>query len=159
MSIRRYISPALAAIALFGAAPVAALTLEACNRTTHVSHGGEGGHMDLGAGRVLYGEWWSQEGVYVDVIVAHCGTGEFLRTRTREERISDRSAFDRTEKALGIVEQELGAAPELFSFKRLAQALDRTGEDIVIDALQSEPCACAAAYPDLRGAKTPFVLN
>lgn len=136
-----------------------AVTLEECNRTTHVSHGGEGGHMDLGAGRVLYGEWWSQEGVYVDVIVAHCGTGEFLRTRTREERISDRSAFDRTEKALGIIEQELGAAPELFSFKRLAQALDRTGEDIVIDALQSEPCACAAAYPDLRGAKTPFALN
>ncbi|MEL6518151.1 MAG: hypothetical protein AAFQ39_10560, partial [Pseudomonadota bacterium] len=86
--MRLWLTPLAAGLLLF-ALPAAALTLDDCNRTTHVSHGGEGGHMDLGAGRVLYGEWWSQEGVYVDVIVAHCGTGEFLKTRTREERIGD----------------------------------------------------------------------
>ncbi|MEL6645290.1 MAG: hypothetical protein AAFQ79_15270 [Pseudomonadota bacterium] len=141
------------------AVPAAALTLDDCNRTTHVSHGGEGGHMDLGAGRVLYGEWWSQEGVYVDVIVAHCGTGEFLKTRTREERIGERAPFDRTEKALEIIETEVNGAPELFSLKRLAQALKNTGEDIELAKLGAEPCACAAVYPALRGDRAPFALN
>lgn len=149
----------LAAIALACALPAGAITLDQCNRTTHVSHGGEGVHMDLGAGRVLYGEWWSQEGVYVDVVVAHCGTGEFLKARTREEGISDRAPFDRTEKALGIIETEVNGAAELFSLKRLANALKNTGEDIELATLASEPCACAALYPDLRDDRTPFVLN
>ena len=50
-------------------------------------------------------------------------------------------------------------APALFSFERLAKALDRVGRDIEIATFSDEPCACAAAYPDLRGQKEPFVRD
>ncbi len=150
---------AIAVAAVLFAARGEALTLGDCDRTTHPSHGGERGHRDLGEGRVLYGEWWSQEGVYIDLVVADCRTGAFLRTRTREERITARAPFDRTERALGIIETETAAAPTLFSFKRLAMALERTGEDIELATLAAEPCACAALYPGLRGEKAPFALN
>ncbi|MEM1066650.1 MAG: hypothetical protein AAGJ74_14210 [Pseudomonadota bacterium] len=146
------------ALGLF-AARGEALTLAECDRTTHPSHGGERGHRDLGEGRVLYGEWWSQEGVYVDLIVAHCGTGAFLKTRAREERISARAPFDRTERVLAIIETEVTGAAALFSLKRLANALKNTGEDIELATLAAEPCACAAAYPDLRGTRAPFALK
>ncbi len=126
-----------------------------CDRTTHISHGGETGHRDLGANRVGYAEWWSQEGVFTDLVVMNCATGEFLRTRVREERVSDRY-FDRTDKAVSVIEQELAAAPELFSFRRLADALDGTGRDIEIATSDAETCACAASYPELRGDKAPF---
>lgn len=149
----------IASVAFACSMPAAALTLADCDRTIYVSHGGERGHRDLGADRVIFAEWWSQEGVYVDLIVANCATGQHLRTRTREERISDRLPFDRTEKALGIIETELAAAPELFSLNRLARALEKTGEDIEVAALEAEPCACAAVYPELRGDRAPFALN
>ncbi|MEL6518822.1 MAG: hypothetical protein AAFQ39_13980, partial [Pseudomonadota bacterium] len=86
-------------------------------------------------------------------------TGEFLKTRTREERIGDRTPFDRTEKAVGIIETQVNGAPELFSLNRLARALEHTGEDIELAALNAEPCACAAIYPEMRGDRTPFALN
>ena len=118
-----------------------------CERTTHPSHGGEAEHRDLGAGRVGYVEWWSQEGVYTDIVIADCNDGTFLRTRAREERISARPPFDRTRKVRKIIEIELSASPSLFSFERLAGALKGVGRDIEIARLEVEPCACAAAYP------------
>ena len=142
-------------LALF-ALPAAALTLAECERTTHVSHGGERGHRDMGAGRVLYGEWWSQEGVYTDLVVADCRAGKLLRTRTREQRISARLPFDRTEKALKIIETEFAASPSLFRLEGLARALKRPVRDIEISMMQSEPCACAALYPEARGNRAPF---
>ena len=138
------------------ATPAVALTLAECERTIYVSHGGESDHRDLGAGRVAYVEWWSQEGVYNDVVLAHCESGKFLRTRVREERISERGPFDASQKAAKIIEVELTASPALFSFERLADALKGTGRDIEIAQLESEPCACAAQYPELRGSKSPF---
>lgn len=144
----------IVAVAL--ATPGLALTLEDCKRTTHPSHGGEAAHRDFGEGLVGYVEWWSQEGVFTDVVIARCDTGEFLRTRLREERMTDRPAFDRTQAGLNVIETELGAAPSLFSFQRLAGALDRVGRDIEIAKLKIEPCACAAAYPSLRGQKEPY---
>ena len=138
------------------AAPLSALTLEECDRTTHVSHGGEAGHRDMGVGRVGYVEWWSQEGVYTDFIVADCASGKFLKTRAREERMSERAPFDRTNDVLEIIEREFAASPSLFSFERLAMALDRTGRDIEVATLAKEPCACAALYPTLRGPRTPY---
>ncbi len=147
------------ALLLFGlAAPASALTLAECDRTTHVSHGGETGHRDLGHGRVAYAEWWSQEGVFLDLIIADCGTGQALSARTREERISERPPFDRTGKALKIIEDHLAASPALFSLTRLAGALERTGKDIEVAAMTDEPCACAALYPRLQGARAPFEL-
>ena len=138
------------------AAPASAVTLAECDRTTHVSHGGESGHRDLGAGRVGYAEWWSQEGVYTDLIIANCETGAFLKTRAREERMSERRPFDRTKDVVEIIERELAASPSLFSLERLALALDKTGRDIEVATLKTEPCACAALYPELRGDLTPY---
>ncbi|MDJ1007179.1 MAG: hypothetical protein QNJ13_05080 [Paracoccaceae bacterium] len=138
------------------ATPAGALTLDECTRVTHVSHGGEAGHRDFGAGRVGYATWWSQEGVFVDLTVADCASGEALTTRTREERISERAPFDRTDAALKLIEVEMSAAPALFSFDRLAQALKGTGRDIEIAALTDEPCACAALYPEMRGDFAPY---
>ncbi|MDJ0626951.1 MAG: hypothetical protein QNJ44_01725 [Rhodobacter sp.] len=138
------------------AVPAAALDLTDCDRTTHISHGGETGHRDLGAARVAFAEWWSQEGVYLDLVVADCSTGVALKTRTREERISPRPPFDRTDKAVRILNEQLAVSPSLFSFARLADALDGTGRDTEIAMLDAEPCACAALYPGLSGNRTPY---
>ena len=149
---RAVLSTALMAFA----APAAALSLADCDRTTHISHAGESDHRDLGAGRVAYVEWWSQEGVYDDIVLVNCATATALTTRVREARMSERAEFDMTRKALGLIEVELTASPALFSFDRLAQNLKGTGRDTKIATLTEEPCACAALYPDLRGEMTPF---
>ena len=144
------------AISLAFAAPASALTLADCDRTTHVSHGGETGHRDVGGARVVYAEWWSQEGVFTDLVIADCAEGMALKTRTKEERISARPPFDRTDKAIGILDTELAVSPSLFSFDRLAAALKGTGRDIEIAALDTQPCACAAAYPGARAWANPY---
>jgi len=141
------------------AGPATALSLEECTRVTYPSHGGEAGHRDFGAGRVGYAEWWSQEGVYEDLIVADCRAGLALTTRTREERISDLAPFDRTDAAIRLIEMEMAAAPALFSFDRLAEALKGTGRDIRVAALAEEPCACAALYPEARGDLAPYEVS
>lgn len=143
-------------VLLLVAAPVHALELAECDRTTHISHGGESHHRDLGHGRVAYAEWWSQEGVYLDLIVADCASGEKLMTRTREERIGPRPPFDRTAKAVEILDRQMRVSPALFSFVRLADAFKGTGRDIEIANLAAEPCACAALYPDMRGQRHAF---
>lgn len=149
----------LAAILAILASPVSALTLADCKRVTHVSHGGVAGHVDFGAGRVGWVDWWSQEGVFTDFTVADCKTGEFLRTRMREERMSQRPPFNRTRAVREIIEREMKAAPALFSFTRLRDAIHPKGKDIEVAVLDAEPCACAAAYPDLRGEKTPYEVS
>ena len=58
--------------------PAQALDLAQCDRVTHVSHGGEDMHRDLGEGRVMWRDWWSQEGTATDYIIEDCGTGEAL---------------------------------------------------------------------------------
>jgi len=52
-----------------------ALTLDQCTRTTHISHGGEADHRDLGDGRVIWRDWWSQEGTATDYVIMECTTG------------------------------------------------------------------------------------
>jgi hypothetical protein len=131
------------------------LGLYECDRVTHASHGGESGHRDFGEGRVVYAEWWSQEGVYLDLIVADCGTGKALKTRTLEADISSRAPFDRTDAAMKIIETQMRASPVLFSLERLAGALKGTGRDIAVSTLTAEPCACAAVYPQMRSALLP----
>lgn len=146
-----------ALIMLFlSAVPAAALDLAHCDRTTHISHGGERGHRDIGAGRVMYQEWWAQEGIFVDVVVADCATGKALTTRLVEERIKDRPPFDRLEKGLRLLDQHLTISPALFHLDWLARALDGTGRDTEIAMLRAEPCACAALYPEVRGAWPAF---
>jgi len=128
-----------------------ALDLAQCDRTTHISHGGERGHLDLGAARVLYQEWWAQEGVFLDVVVADCAKGEALTARLWEERMSDRPPFDRVEKGMRILDEHLTISAALFDLNWLARALKGTARDIEIAALEGEPCACAALYADRRG--------
>ena len=149
----------LALILAVLASPASALTLAECKRITHVSHGGVAGHVDFGAGRVGWVDWWSQEGVFTDFTVADCETGEFLRTRVREERMSERPPFDRRDAVRGIIEAEMLGAPALFSFERLRAAIHPKGRDIEVAVLEAEPCACAAAYPEMRGSRTPYEVS
>ena len=141
------------------ATPASALTLTECTAITHVSHGGVAGHVDYGAGRVGWVSWWSQEGVFTDLTVADCRTGEFLRTRVREDNISARAPFDRREVVREIIETEMAGAPALFSFARLRDAIHPKGKDIEVAVLEAEPCACAAAYPEMRGSRTPYEVS
>ncbi len=141
------------------AAPASALTLAECRAITHISHGGVAGHVDYGAGRVGWVNWWSQEGVFTDLTVADCRTGEFLRTRVREDNISARAPFDRRDAVREIIETEMAGAPALFSFARLRDAIHPKGKDIELAVLETEPCACAAAYPELRGSRTPYEVS
>jgi len=148
----------LASISFALAAPAAALDLGQCTRTTHVSHGGEAEHRNLGAGRVAWAEWWSQEGVYVDAYVADCGTARVLTTRLREENVAARQ-FDRRDAGQKIIERHTRRHPSLFSLEGLADDLANTGEDTQLSDMKTEPCACASLYPNMRGAMMPFVLN
>jgi len=150
----------LLAFALLGlAAPVQALTAADCDRTTHISHGGEADHMDLGEGRVMWRDWWSQEGVATDFTIADCASGEALSFRTAEERMNKRLPFDRTAKALRVVDQIHSGARVFATLPRLADALAPIARDVALEALTEEPCACAAFYAELRGDKIAFVLD
>lgn len=146
----------LSAIVVVAGGTAHGLTLDDCARTTHPSHGGEARHIDIGGGRVAYVEWWSQEGVYHDHIIADCASGETLSVRAHEERISERLPFDRRAKVEAILNTAFSAAPAFFNFEQLASALHPTGKDIRIQVRTLQPCACAAAYPDLTGYELPF---
>lgn len=148
----------IATISLALATPVAALDVAQCTRTTHVSHGGEAMHRDLGEGRVAWAQWWSQEGEFLDAYVADCANARALTTRLREANVGDR-LFDRRDAGLEIIDRHTRRDPALFSLEALAADLEHTGEDIVISDMGMEPCACASLYPEMRGAMTPFVLN
>lgn len=146
-------------LALMAAGSAQALTLADCDRTTHISHGGETAHVDLGEGRVMWRDWWSQEGTATDVVIVDCALGAALKFRTAEERMSDRAPFDKTEKALEIVATQEEGARVFASLPRIADELKPVARDITLTTLTDEPCACAAAYADLRGDKTAFELD
>jgi len=127
-----------------------------CDRITNVSHGGLGDHVDMGAGKVMWTEWWSQEGVYDNVWLADCRTGIALDLRTHEERITDRFILDQTDKVRATITRHAEAAPAFFTIDRVAPLIRRDGRDLHIQQYAGEFCACAAAYPELRGDKTPY---
>lgn len=136
-----------------------ALGLAECARTTHISHGGEDMHVDLGEGRVMWRNWWSQEGTSTDYVIVDCAPGEALMFRTAEENIGSRPPFDRTKAALKIVASHESGSRVFATFDRMAEDLDGKARDIVIERLQQEPCACAALYAELVGDKVPFELE
>lgn len=148
-----------AAVALIGVTVGTSVAddLSDCTRVTHISHGGEDGHRDLGAGRVIYRVWWSQEGTYSDYVVAECATGQALSTRAAEERMSARLPFDRTHAVTEVLERHAGRNPIFFDLNRLAEDLRHKGRDTRIESLAEEPCACAAAYPEAGADWRPFV--
>jgi hypothetical protein len=130
--------------------------VEACDRVTHASHGGASDHRDLGRAKVAWVEWWSQEGVFKDVWLADCRSGIAMSLRTWEERIGDRHVIDRTDAVLGEIDHQAETAPAFFTIERMARDVRRDGVDMLITRYAEEFCACAAAYPDLRGSKTAF---
>ncbi|WP_242601459.1 hypothetical protein [Pseudaestuariivita atlantica] len=146
----------MAPLLAFCAAPAVALSLGDCARTTHISHGGEDAHVDLGEGRVMWRDWWSQEGTASDFTIVDCEPGDALRFRTAEERMNDRLPFDRTARALAIVADHEAGARVFATLDRIAADLKNIARDITRITLVAEPCACAAAYPDMRGDKHAF---
>jgi hypothetical protein len=144
------------AVAIAGQAQ--ALTLSDCKRTTHPSHGGEIFHEDLGDARVMWLDWWSQEGPAKGVAMVECASGDTLRFRMAEENMGRRAAFDRTEDIIDVLERHQSGARVFATFERIAADLENMARDIERVTLTDETCACAAAYPDLRGEKTEFQL-
>ncbi|WP_342075276.1 hypothetical protein [Yoonia sp. SS1-5] len=135
------------------------LTLADCTRTTHISHGGQADDVDLGEGRVMWRDWWSQEGTATGFALVECGSGAVLRFRTQEENMSvERPAFDRTDDALDVLDRHQSGARVFATFERIAADLKFIARDIEQVTLTDETCACAAAYPALRGDKTEFAL-
>ena len=138
---------ALTLAAVLTAGSAQALVPEACTRTTHISHGGEADHLDFGQGRVMWRDWWSQEGTATSFSIVDCAPGIVLTFRTQEENMGDRLPFDRTTKALAVIDRHENGARAFATFERMAADLDGIARDIEITTLDAEPCACAALYP------------
>ena len=153
---RNFLSSCVA-IAVAGQAQ--ALALDDCVRVTHISHGGEADHRDLGEGRVMWRDWWSQEGTATSFRIVDCGPGRMLQFRTAEENMSvTRTAFDRTDDALRVIDRHQSGARVFATFERIAADLKFIARDISIETSTEENCACASLYPGLRGEKTEFML-
>lgn len=145
--------------AILLAAPVQALSLSDCTRVTHISHGGEADHVDLGDGRVMWRDWWSQEGSSTDILIADCAPGEVLKLRTAEENMNARAPFNRTEDAMGVIARHESGARVFATLERIAEDMRSFARDVEVSRLDVENCACAALYPELRGDKTAFRLE
>jgi len=145
-------------VATLVASQASALTLADCKRTTHPSHGGEIFHQDLGEGRVMWTDWWSLEGTAKGFALVECASGEMLRLRSAEDNMGRRAAFDRTDDTLNVLARHQSGARAFATFERIAADLELIARDIAITVETTETCACAAAYPALRGDKTEFML-
>lgn len=150
---------AVCACLLMLASPLTALELSQCDRITHVSHGGEDMHRDLGEGRVMWRDWWSQEGTATDYTVMDCAPGQALTFRTAEVNMGSDIPFDRTEDALKIIERHEGGARVFATLVRMAGDLDGVARDVSVRIWPTESCACAALYDELRGEKVGFALT
>lgn len=104
---------------------------------------------------MLWNQWWSQEGVSNDILIADCKTGRTLKLRTHEERVTNRFIPDQTEKALDTIRRHAASGP-FFTLERLEAALKGTGRDKEQFVHRKEVCACHVAYPDLRGDKSEY---
>lgn len=147
----------LCAMGVAGAAQ--ALALGDCMRVTHVSHGGEADHVDLGQGRVMWRDWWSQEGSSTDFVIADCEPGNVLTFRTAEENMNTRAAFDRTDDAMRVVAQHESGSRVFATLDRMAADLQKIARDVKVTTQAQENCACAALYPQMRGEKEHFRLE
>jgi hypothetical protein len=144
--------------ALIGASAAGALTLADCARVTHISHGGEAAHRDLGDGVVAWANWWSQEGVQETLLLADCREGQMLSVVTRSENMNRALPFDRTDRAASAIET-MSASPVMRGFAQIAERLEGMHLAPALAALTTEPCACAAAYPAARGDRPAFEME
>lgn len=147
-------------VALFLAttAPSLALDLSECRRITTPSYGGEARHAAMAGDWASWIEWWSQEGVYTDLVVADCGDHRLMTARMREENVKDRR-FDRRTRSMEAFEAYAGRAPAFYDLDDLAVAMDAVAEDVRVEPMRREACACAALHPDARGGLDAFALE
>lgn len=138
--------------------PVHALELSQCDRITHVSHGGEDQHQDLGEGRVMWRTWWSQEGTATDFTIMECASGEALRFRTAAVNMGNEIPYDRTDDALKVIERHERGARVFATLARMAEDLDGIAREVSISLDAAQSCACAARYPEMQGEKSVFEL-
>ncbi|TFL20219.1 hypothetical protein [Jannaschia formosa] len=149
----------LAALLLLATtAPGLALDLSQCRRITNPSYGGEARHQAMAGDWASWIEWWSQGGVYTDLKVADCGDQRLMTARMREENIKDRR-FDRRTASMRAFETYAGRAPAFYDLNDLAAAMDRVAEDVRVEPMLREVCACAALHPDARGGLDAFALE
>ena len=153
MKAMRLISLALSA--LLAASPVLA-AVESCDRMIPLSNGGVAAHQDLQDGKVMWVEWWAQEGNFHDVWLAECRTGTALSLRTWEDRIKSRYVAKKTERVIDKILRQSQAASAFFTIDRVADVVRKDGVDLTVAMYPHEFCACAVAYPELRGEKAPF---
>ena len=106
----------------------------------------------------MWMDWWSQEGTAKGFSLVECASGKTLRFRSAEENMGRRSAFDRTDDALDVLDRHRSGARVFATFERIAADLKFIARDIAITVETDETCACAAAYPALRGDKTEYML-
>lgn len=144
---------------LLSAGAASALVPADCARTTHVSHGGEADHVDLGDGRVMWIDWWSQEGTATDITVMDCAPGATLKARTAEENMGRQLPLHRTEDAMAVIARHESGARIFATLDRIGKDLDDFARNVVVFVNADETCACAAFYPELRGDKTAFALE
>ncbi|MGB5864081.1 MAG: hypothetical protein WBG95_07240 [Sulfitobacter sp.] len=153
----RFLAACAAVLGMAG--PVVAVTAAECMRVTHPTHGGEADHVDLGDGRVMWRDWWSQEGSATNYALVECQSGETLRLRTQEANMNARGNFDRDRVVTRMIKQQLAGARAFATLERMAAELDDVARDVVVQFETQETCACAAFYPQMRGDKTAFMLE
>ena len=109
-------------------------------------------------GRVMWRDWWSQEGTATTFVLVDCAGGDAIRMRAAEENMGRRSAFDRTDDVQDVLDRHQSGARVFATFERIAAELSNIARDVEQTTLTLETCACAALYPELRGEKTEFML-
>jgi hypothetical protein len=114
MMLLRFMSLALSA--LLAASPALA-AMESCDRMIPLSNGGVAAHKDLQDGKVIWVEWWAQEGNFHDVWLAECRTGAALSLRTWEERIKSRDVAKKTARVIDKIMRDPAEAMELQNVK------------------------------------------
>ena len=82
-----------------------------------------------------------------------------LAFRTAEVNMGDDTPFDRTEDALEVVARHEGGARIFATLMRMADDLGPIAKDVSVLSSDTESCACAALYADLRGTKAAFELK
>ena len=115
--------------------------------------------MDLGEGRVMWRDWWSQEGTATDLTIMDCESGKALKARVAEDNMNARSPFDRTEDAMGVIARHESGSRVFATLERIAADLSKIARDVRIATTTNETCACAAFYPEARGGKPEFRLQ
>ena len=94
------------------------------------------------------------------MILADCASGRRLTARVRSERMTEELPYDRRRAAMRQTLPLTGVeARPFFSLERVAEALADVRVPSAVSREDAESCACAAFYPAMRGARTPFAAR